>query len=200
MYRSILSGGAIALLFAACGGADQQSDVVMEDTAPVGMETEAPMPMETETLTATARFIDDQGAEVGTATLTEQGSGVQIEVNLTGIEPGERGFHIHEVGSCDTPTFESAGSHYNPTDAAHGFDHADGPHAGDFRNLEIAEDGTVRATVTNDMVTLREGAPNSLFDADGSAFIVHAGADDYITQPTGDAGGRLACAVIEADA
>ena len=195
MYRNILSGGAIVLLLAACGGGDQQADIVIdEDIPPVGMDMEAPVV----TPTATARFIDAEGNEVGTATLTEESGGVQIVVDLASLPPGERGFHIHETGSCEAPSFDSAGSHFNPTDAAHGFDHDEGPHAGDLENLVVGDDGTVRATMVNSMITLRDNAPNSVFDGDGSAFIVHEGVDDYETQPTGDAGGRLACAVIEA--
>src|SRR5699024_7499207 len=100
-------------------------------------------------------------------------------------------------GACETPDFESAGDHYNPTDANHGFDDPDGPHAGDLENIEVSEDGTVSAERTADMVTLEEGQDNTLFTEDGTALVIHSEADDYESQPSGDAGDRIACGVIE---
>jgi Cu-Zn family superoxide dismutase len=106
-------------------------------------------------------------------------------------------FHVHETGSCDHTTgHESAGGHFNPTSQEHGFLAPEGPHAGDMPNLEVAEDGTANATVENPRVTLRPGLPNSLLDEDGTALIIHAEEDDQRTDPTGNAGDRIACGVI----
>ena len=136
---------------------------------------------------------------VGDANFTTgEGGYVTIQVGLVpdaGVAPGEHGFHIHEVGQCDAPDFESAGSHYNPTGAQHGLLNPEGPHAGDLPNLVVAQDGTVDYLVTSALVTLGDGE-RSLFDSDGSAVIIHEGADDYVTDSSGDSGGRLICGVI----
>ena len=117
--------------------------------------------------------------------------------NLTA---GNHGFHIHTVGSCvlgSTPTFASAGAHFNPTSSKHGLSNKAGPHAGDLSNLPVKPNGNATATDYNDMITLQAGKSNSVFDADGSAIVIHANADDNITDPTGNSGGRVACGVIE---
>ena len=140
---------------------------------------------------------NNDGEETATATLTEDDSGVNIALEGENLSSGEKGFHIHNSGACETPDFESAGDHYNPTDANHGFDDPDGPHAGDLENIEVSEDGTVSAERTADMVTLEEGQDNTLFTEDGTALVIHSEADDYESQPSGDAGDRIACGVIE---
>jgi Cu-Zn family superoxide dismutase len=150
---------------------------------------------------ATATFVDVDGNEVGTATITalEEG-GVMIGGELMGIEPGEHGFHVHETGDCDASTaFESAGGHFNPTDAQHGLANPEGAHAGDVvSNVTAAEDGKVTLEVTSEMISLDESAEGYLFDDDGSAMVLHADPDDQTTDPAGNAGDRIACAVIEA--
>jgi len=147
-------------------------------------------------LTARANFVNGEGEEIGTAALSETPSGVVINVEVTGLPAGEHGFHIHQTGSCETPDFQSAGGHYAPRGNQHGFLVEGGPHAGDMPNQFIQEDGILRAHIRNDRVTLGEGE-GTLFDEDGSAFIIHADPDDYQSQPSGNAGSRLACAVIE---
>lgn len=148
---------------------------------------------------AEAAFIDTQQQELGTLTLTGGADGVTISGTIEGIPPGEHGFHIHETGNCDVSTsFESAGGHFNPTGNQHGFDNPDGPHAGDMRNQTADADGRLAVDVTNDMVSLTEGEEGYLLDDDGSALMVHSGPDDYVTDPGGDAGDRIACAVIGA--
>jgi Cu-Zn family superoxide dismutase len=149
------------------------------------------------TQTARATFVNQQGVQVGTATLAQAANGVLINIELTGLPPGGHGFHIHETGRCDPTTgFESAGEHYAPGGHTHGYLVEGGPHAGDMPNQFAGQDGRLRADVFNPNVTLYPG-PLTLFDDDGSALIVHANADDYRNQPSGDAGGRVACAVIE---
>ena len=141
--------------------------------------------------------IGTDGASIGTATLTETASGiVLIEATIEGLEPGEHGFHIHETGRCEPDTgFDTAGGHYvGEGDPKHGLVEG-GPHAGDMANQHVGPDGVLRADVFNPRVTLA-GATNPLDDADGSALMVHSGADDYESQPSGAAGSRVACGVI----
>lgn len=196
MYRKVMSAGVMMVALAACGGADTEEAVVTEelDVVEEPVVEEAPGVGEE----AIARMINDQGTEIGTVRLTQQAEGVEIVVDLAFLQAGERAFHIHETGTCETPDFTSAGGHFNPTNVSHGTESPDGPHAGDMENLEVeTDDGTARATIMNPRITLAEGQPNSLFDADGSAFVLHQGADDYSSQPSGDAGARIACGVIE---
>jgi Cu-Zn family superoxide dismutase len=149
------------------------------------------------TQTARATFVNQQGQQVGTATVAQTPNGVLINAEIAGLPPGEHGFHIHETGRCDPTTgFESAGGHYAPGGHKHGYLVEGGPHAGDMPNQFVVQDGRLRAQVFNTNITLDSG-PATLFDDDGSAIIVHANADDYRSQPSGDAGGRIACAVIQ---
>ncbi|MBZ6527919.1 superoxide dismutase family protein [Aerococcaceae bacterium DSM 111021] len=134
---------------------------------------------------------------IGTATFREDQEGlVTVELELEGLEEGEFGMHIHEVGLATAPTFEDAGSHFNPTDVEHGTDSETGPHAGDLPNLMVGEDGTVSETIEIPDVTLDPEGENTLNSTDGTTLIIHTEADDYETQPTGDAGDRQAAAVI----
>jgi Cu-Zn family superoxide dismutase len=116
---------------------------------------------------------------------------------LEGLTAGKRGFHIHETGTCDAPTFESAGDHFNPTGALHGSVTSKAHHAGDMNNLEVARDGSAHIDVMNKDVTAEGSGENSLFKTGGTALIVHAKPDDYKSQPSGEAGDRIACGVIE---
>jgi len=146
--------------------------------------------------TANATFHDAQGRQVGTATLTQTPAGVLLDARLTGVEPGTHAFHVHQTGKCDAPDFKSAGGHYNPTGTNHGYYAPKGTHAGDMPNQIAQPDGTLTFQVVNPRVSLDAGK-RSLFDADGSALVLHAKPDDYESQPAGDAGGRIACAVVE---
>jgi Cu-Zn family superoxide dismutase len=146
--------------------------------------------------TASAPLKDAQGKEVGSANLTQTPRGVLINIAVKGLPPGEHAFHVHAVGKCEAP-FTSAGGHFNPDARKHGLLAADGAHAGDMPNLHIPQSGDLAVEVLNAAITLEKGKPNSVFDADGSALIVHAGSDDYKTDPTGEAGGRVACGVIK---
>lgn len=143
-----------------------------------------------------AELIGANGDTIGTAEFVETPNGVMISVSAEGLPAGEHGFHIHSTGICDPAEgFKTSGGHFAPRGHQHGLMLAEGPHAGDMPNQFVSSDGELRATVFNDRVTLGAGY-NSLRDDDGSALVIHAGADDYKSQPTGDAGGRLACAVI----
>lgn len=145
---------------------------------------------------AKATLINAQGQPVGTAALEEQVlRGVKIRLDLHDVAPGQHAFHIHGIGQCDPPDFQSAGPHYNPTGKQHGVDNPMGHHAGDLPNLTADSDGKIQAELLVDGVTLGPGE-YSLFDADGSALVLHANADDHVTDPAGNAGARVACGVI----
>ncbi len=138
---------------------------------------------------------DKNGKEVGEANLTQVKLGVLIRLSVKGIEPGEHAFHVHAVGKCEPP-FTSAGGHFNPASHKHGLEAPQGAHAGDMPNLFVPQSGDLKTEVLNTMITLAKGQPNSVFDADGSALVIHAKADDYKSQPAGDAGERLACGAV----
>jgi superoxide dismutase, Cu-Zn family len=139
------------------------------------------------------------GGTVGTLRLERTASaGVRMFGVVTGIPTGTHGIHVHAVGRCDAPAFESAGGHFNPGGRSHGLSNPAGPHAGDAPN--IVADATGRADV--DLVfpgaSLRVGHAAGIWDADGSAVIIHAAADDQKTDPSGNSGARIACGVIQA--
>jgi len=144
--------------------------------------------------TAHAELHNEQGQKVGEATLVQTAHGVLMTVDLQALPSGEHAFHIHEVGKCEPP-FKSAGGHFNPTHKEHGMENAQGMHAGDIPNIYVPENGKLKFDAFATGVTLGKGE-NSLFDADGSALVIHAGADDYKTDPAGDAGARIACGVV----
>jgi Cu-Zn family superoxide dismutase len=151
---------------------------------------------------ASATFVDTTGATVGWARLVEDGTGrVHVNIHVEGLAPGLHGVHIHANGAC-SPTFAAAGGHYNPLVHQHGLENPSGPHAGDLPNLVVNGAGIGHLDAVTDRVTLSPG-PATLFDTTalvvGSAFIIHAGPDDQLTDPTGGSGGRIACAVIESD-
>ena len=155
-------------------------------------------------LGASAELVNAQGNVVGDANFTESegddGPFVTVQVGLTpdaGLEPGEYGLHLHQVGAC-TPTFDAAGDHFNPADAQHGLLDPDGAHAGDLPNLVVAADGSTSYVVSTRLVTLSEGE-TSLLDGDGSAIIIHADADDYLSDPSGRSGDRIICGVLQGE-
>jgi Cu-Zn family superoxide dismutase len=143
---------------------------------------------------ATASLKDASGNEVGRATLTETSSGLLIRLDVTSAPPGEHALHFHAVGKCEPPDFKSAGPHFNPAEAKHGFENAEGPHAGDMPNVHVPADGRLSLEVLNPAVTL--SGKSKLLDDDGAALVIHAAADDYRTDPAGNAGDRIACGII----
>ena len=146
--------------------------------------------------TAKAALKGGDGKDVGLAELTQTPAGVLLKLSVKGLPPGEHAFHVHAVGKCEAP-FTSAGGHFNPGNKKHGMMAAEGQHAGDMPNVHIPQSGDLVVEVLNAAITLEKGKPNSVFDADGSAIVIHAGKDDYKTDPTGEAGGRIACGVIQ---
>ena len=142
--------------------------------------------------TASAKLVDSKGKHVGTARLTQTQHGVLIAVDLHGLKAGVHAIHLHETGKCEGPSFKTAGGHFNPAKKEHGFMSAGGPHAGDMPNIDVPKDGKLKAELLAGDATI-----DQLLDADGASIVVHAKADDYKSQPAGDAGDRVACGVIE---
>ena len=171
--------GATAL--SACSTIDNLADDVAEELATQQVGT------------ASLSFANDQPA--GSARLLSSGDQLSMAVTVTGVEPGPHGFHLHTTGSCRAPDFTSAGGHLNPYDRNHGRLSPGGPHLGDMPNLQVGASGSANATF--DVSETPERALEEIFDADGTAVVVHAGADDYRTDPAGDAGSRIACGVLQ---
>lgn len=149
-----------------------------------------------ETTEVDVTLYDKDKEKVGRATFRQANGGTIVTLNASDLQPGTHGFHIHEKGACEPPDFKSAGGHFNPTNTKHGFDNPEGPHAGDLPNIDVSRSGTVKTQGAADMVTLVKGKKNSLLGGDGTALVIHSKADDYKSQPSGDAGERIACGVI----
>lgn len=140
---------------------------------------------------AVAMLQTAKGAPAGSATVTPGPGGVSVSLRVEGMPPGQHGVHIHMIGRCDAPTFESAGAHWNPGDKEHGLENPMGQHAGDMPNLTVSADG--RGTLS---YTLKGASLEAIRDADGSAMVIHAAADDQKTNPSGNSGDRIACGVF----
>ncbi len=132
------------------------------------------------------------GTEVGRAVATEVNGGIRVSLDASKLPAGPHGAHVHTTGRCDGPDFTTAGGHWNPTNMKHGTQNPMGPHAGDFPNVQVAADGRGKLEMM-----LPAGTMSGLMDADGAAFVIHAAADDYKTDPSGNSGGRIACGVFE---
>lgn len=144
---------------------------------------------------ATVELKNPSGAVLGSMTLAQEGDVVHVLGQFNNLPAGPHGIHIHAVGSC-TPDFAAAGGHFNAGGKQHGLENPAGAHAGDMPNLLIGADGMGSYDHKNPMVSLGSGPGASLFDADGSAIVIHAGPDDYRSDPAGNSGARIACGVI----
>jgi superoxide dismutase, Cu-Zn family len=144
---------------------------------------------------AKAELKDASGKSVGEANFIQTNDGVLIRLEVKGLPAGEHAFHVHAMGKCEPP-FTTAGDHFNPGSKKHGLEAAEGAHAGDMPNLHIPASGNLSVEAINTTITLAKGRPNSVFDADGSAVVIHSKADDYKSDPAGNAGDRIACGVI----
>ena len=141
-----------------------------------------------------AQLMDANGKAIGQVEMSEDSNGVTLKVTAAGLPAGTHGVHLHEKGMCEGPKFESAGAHWNPTSKQHGRDNPMGAHLGDLASMEAAG-AEASSTYLVAGVTM-SGAANALADADGMSLVVHAKADDYKTDPSGNSGDRIACAVI----
>ena len=137
-------------------------------------------------------LVNATGQSIGSVRAWQTAGGVTFRIDASGLPHGVHGVHVHAVGRCDPPDFASAGSHWNPAGKKHGMNNPAGPHAGDMPNVEVAANGVLGATVV-----LPGASMASLLDADGAALVIHAGPDDYVTDPSGNSGARIACAVIQ---
>jgi Cu-Zn family superoxide dismutase len=174
----------VLVLVSACGRKEEapapaaEPEIVIEEAAP---------------LAAVAILKPRADSEAsGTVTFTEIDGGVEVVADVARVSPGLHGIHLHEVGDCSAEDFTSTGGHFNPADVPHGGPSDAVRHAGDFGNIEIGEDGTGRLRLTTDLLTVSPG-PDTVV---GRAVILHEGADDLESQPTGAAGGRIACGVV----
>lgn len=144
-------------------------------------------------------LINASGQSIGTVRAWQTSGGLTFRIDATGLPHGVHGLHVHTVGRCDPPTFDSAGPHWNPAGRRHGMNNPQGPHAGDLRNVTVAANGALGETVTLSGATLTgpPGVAGALLDGDGATLVLHAQADDYVTDPSGNSGARIACAVIQ---
>lgn len=146
---------------------------------------------------AVARLVLRDGSPAGTINLSATSHGVLIDYDLKGLPPGVHAIAIHTSGNCDPKVgFSSAGPHFSPDPTKmHGFLAKHSPHPGDLPNEYATADGTLRASTISNAFSLGNGK-RSIFDRDGASIIVHARGDDYISQPAGNSGDRIACGVI----
>lgn len=185
MRRSALIAGVLAGVGAAPACAQETAE------RPAASEAESAAPAAEGS--TTYDLVGADGTSIGRIELTDAARGVLLQVRAEGLAAGAHGLHVHETGICDPP-FDSAGGHHDPEGRSHGFLSEDGPHAGDLPNLVVGEE---QSLVVRD-VWLRGTSLDVLEAGDGSAVVIHAGTDDYRTDPAGAAGDRVACAAIRA--
>lgn len=144
---------------------------------------------------ASAEARNPAGTLMAQATASEVGEGVRVRVEASGLAPGSYGAHVHAIGACDPPGYDSAGPHWNPTNREHGTQNPQGAHMGDLPNLLVGADGrgSFEMTIAGAQVS---GGARAMLDGDGAAIVIHAGPDDYRTDPSGNSGARIACGVF----
>lgn len=177
---------ASALILTACGSESPEVPASDSDGA---VDVSTSKPARPQMASAGLKLSD--GTDVGTVTATQQGRDILIAVKASGMTAGDHGIHVHTTGKCEGPTFETAGTHWNPGGAQHGLSNPQGQHHGDMPNLTVATDGTARMDYT-----IKDSSMAEMLDADGAALVIHAKADDQMTDPSGDSGDRVACGVF----
>lgn len=171
--------------------------VLVVGAAVIGACAHAPSPLN-RIAVAYSTLESAAGEPRGTAILWQDPDNVvHVELHLSGLPPGEHGIHFHAVAKCEggTTAFSTAGGHYNPIGREHGLKNPAGPHAGDAENIVVEADGSYGKSFKTDRVSLTDGS-TTLFDADGSAIVIHAGPDDQVSQPAGNSGARIACGTL----
>lgn len=176
-----------ALACVACGG----TSVRPAEDAP------SPIPEVRLSQIAVATLIDSSAAQVGVATLTDSAGVVQLGVSIGGLTPGLHGIHVHATGACIPPAFSSAGPHFNPDGRQHGILNPEGAHTGDLPNLRAGDNGSADTTFALPVALARSG-PRFLLQPEGTALVIHAGADDQRSDPSGNSGARVACGIFRA--
>ena len=144
---------------------------------------------------AEATLMDAGGSRVGTARILPRSTGVVLEVEARGMTPGPHGMHLHAVGQCNGADFANAGGHLNPDGHEHGVNNPNGSHLGDLPNVTASPEGWIKASIRTDMRPFK--LIQEIFDGDGTALVIHEGADDYRTDPSGNSGKRVVCGVFE---
>ena len=188
MNRSLAALTLCCLLAMLVGCADSHDQATGEEHGETTEPTSA-------TASATLEPKSDSGVTGSVGFASEDGQ-VVMRIEVSGATPGEHAFHLHETGDCGSDDGKSAGGHWNPASQEHGkLGESEQFHYGDTGNLTVADDGTGSATVSSDLWSIGSG---EMGDVVGKAVIVHAGVDDLVSQPTGAAGGRIACGVITA--
>ena len=187
--RPYLTTAVAVVVLGACARGERDT---ASDTTSLDSPAAAATP---DTRTATAVVRDASGRDLGTLTLTESTGGIAISGSLVGLAPGEHGIHLHMMGRCDAPSFESAGEHWNPTNRQHGTQNPEGPHLGDLPNVTAGPDSTAAVNVSATTGGSLRGT-NMLLDSDGAAVVIHAAPDDYRSDPAGGSGSRVACGVV----
>jgi Cu-Zn family superoxide dismutase len=187
---------ALSVVVAACGGKSKPPapapvvEAPKPDPAPAAPVEPPPPPAPK---VAVAELAPASKSKVkGTIDFKEVDGGIEVIANVSGLKAGDHAYHVHETGDCSAPDASSAGGHFNPNSHKHGSPDAEEHHEGDFGNLTAGKDGKATKTFVMKGITLADG-PTSIV---GKGFIVHEKADDFKTQPTGNAGGRVACGVI----
>ena len=145
------------------------------------------------------KLTTSEGKDAGTATFVQKKKGVEVKLHLKNLPVGDHAVHIHQNAKCDAPDFKTAGGHFNPDGKKHGIKNPEGHHNGDLpKNITVGEDHNVNVSFLATGISLDPAATNSLFANGGTSIMVHEKADDMMTDPTGNAGNRIACGVITA--
>ena len=197
MIRVAGTGGLVllALLALACGGQQEAPAANDHGHDHDGADHDHAAELETTTPGAVAVLLAKSGSGLtGTAMFSAEDGQVRLVLEVQGVEPGDHAVHLHQVGDCSSDDGKSAGGHWNPTGEDHGEWGHNPFHLGDIGNLVIGEDGAGTIELTTDRWSIGSGADNDIL---GRSVIVHAGVDDFTTQPTGAAGGRIGCGVVE---